>query len=241
MKKVIVFLITCILTSSIVIPTYSQAAVKQNSKLVQLSPATVQKAQVHEVKLRNTPIKYPQVKGLSSKKAEQKINTTLQKGAKVANQHRLKLLADEKEAKDKWTSDQGPWRPYEYVFTYKVPFNNAGKLSVVYYEYVYTGGAHGMTTGTTFNFDLKTGELVQLSTLIKGNEKKIQDYTYQQLQKKYSGYVLIKSPNEVTLNDKNRLWVFDREGIQLIFSEYEVAAYAAGMPEIVVPYKIFQL
>jgi len=240
MKKIIGFLITCVMTSSIVIPTYSQAAVKQSSKLVQLSPATVQKAQVYEVKLRNTPIKYPQVKGLSSKKAEHKINTTLQKGAKVANQHRLKLLADEKEAKAKWTSSQGPWRPYEYVFTYKVPINDAGKLSVVYYEYVYTGGAHGMTTGTTFNFDLNTGDQVQLSKLINGNEKSIQEYTYQQLQKKYSGYVLIKSPNEIVLNDKNRLWVFDQEGIKIIFSEYEVAAYAAGMPEIVVPYHIFQ-
>jgi outer membrane protein assembly factor BamB len=240
MKKVIGFLISCIMISSIVIPTYTQAAVKQNSNVVQLSPATVQKAQVYEVKLKNSPIKYPQVKGLNSKKAEQKINATLQKGAKVANKHRLKLLADEKEAKDKWTSSQGPWRPYEYVFTYKVPFNDAGKLSVVYYEYVYTGGAHGMTTGTTFNFDLNTGDLIQLSKLIKGNEKSIQDYTYQQLQKKYSGYVLIKSPNEIELKDKNRLWVFDQEGIKLIFSEYEVAAYAAGMPEIVVPYHIFQ-
>lgn len=240
MKTLIGFLISSIMIGFILIPTYTQAAVKQNSKMVQYSPATVQKAQVYEVKLKNSPIRYPQVKGLSSKKAEQKINATLLKGAKVANQHRLKLFVDEKEAKDKWTSDQGPWRPYEYVFTYKVPFDDAGKLSVVYYEYVYTGGAHGLTSGTTYNFDLKTGNLIQLSELIKGNEKTIQDYTYQQLQKNYSGYVLITSPKEITLNDKNRLWVFDQQGIKFIFSQYEVAAYVAGMPEIVVPYNIFQ-
>lgn len=240
MKKITGCLITCIIASSLIIPNHSKAAIKQDSKVVQLAPTTLKKANINEVKLKNSPIKYPQVKGLSSKKAEQKINYTLQKGAQLANQHRLKLFADEKEAKKKWDSSQGPWRPYEYLFTYKVPFNDQGKLSVMYNEYVYTGGAHGMTTGTTYNFDTKTGDLIPLSKLIKGKEKSIRDYTYQQLQKKFNGYILIKSPKEIILDDQKRLWVFDKEGIKLIFSEYEVAAYAAGMPEIVLPYKLYK-
>ena len=56
----------------------------------------------------------------------------------------------------------------------------------------------------------------------------------------YKGYVLIKSPNEIDLSDKNRLWAFDHAGIKLIFKEYEVAAYAAGMPEVFIPVQVYQ-
>lgn len=236
MKKMYLFAFLFVITNAMLLPCNINAELNQNNKTLQLAPTTVQKAKIYAVKLKNSPIKYPQVRGLSNKNAELKINATLQQGAQLANQHRIKLFADEKEAKKNWDASQGPWRAYEYVFTYKVPFNDSGKLSVIYNEYSYTGGAHGMTIGTTYNFDTMTGNIIPLSKLIKGKEKSIQDYTYQQLQKKYSGYILIKSPNEIILNDKNRLWVFDKVGIKLIFNEYEVAAYVAGMPEIVVPF-----
>jgi Deacetylase PdaC/Protein of unknown function (DUF3298) len=238
MRKFYRLAMTTIIASSFILPIHSKAEITQNSKFVQLAPT--EKATIYEMKIKNTPIKYPQEKGLKNGQAQQKINSTLKNGAELANKNRLKLLADEKEAKKKWNSSQGPWRPYEYVFTYKVPFNHLDHLSVIYYEYYYTGGAHGMTTGTTYNFDMKTGDLIPLSKLIDSKTKIIQEFTYQQLQKKFSGYILIKSPNEIILNDKDRLWVFDKAGIKLIFNEYEVAAYAAGMPEIVVPYQVFQ-
>ncbi|PEJ58177.1 MULTISPECIES: DUF3298 and DUF4163 domain-containing protein [unclassified Bacillus (in: firmicutes)] len=195
---------------------------------------------ISEQKLNDAPIKYPQISGAPNSTAQQTINNLLKQGADTANNNRLKLLEDEKEAKAKWDSSQGPWRPYEYVFTYKVLYNNLDKLSIIYKEYSYTGGAHGMTTGTTYNFDVKTGEIVPLSKLINENTKSVQEYAYQQLQKKYKGYVLIKSPNEIDLSDKNRLWAFDHAGIKLIFKEYEVAAYAAGMPEVFIPVQVYQ-
>ncbi|WP_179194751.1 DUF3298 and DUF4163 domain-containing protein [Bacillus sp. EAC] len=232
MKYFFRMIVVIIFSSLTIMPSSTKAEVKQ------LAP--IEKAQIYKVKLKNSPITYPQVKGLKNRIAQEKINATLRKGADLANKNRLKLLFEEKEAKKKWTSSQGPWRPYEYIFTYKVPFNDRNKLSVIYNEYSYTGGAHGMTVGTTYNFNINTGEIIPLSKLINNKAKVIQQYAYQQLQKKYSGYILIESPNEIALNDKNRLWVFDQKGIKLIFGEYEVAAYAAGMPEVVVPYHMYK-
>lgn len=238
MKKFIYYFLLIIMTSSINLAGIKNIDAETKVKIQENSLA--RHIKITEQKLNNAPIKYPQISGASNQAAQQKINNILKQGAELANNNRLKLLEDEKEAKAKWDSSQGPWRPYEYVFTYKVLYNNLDKLSVIYNEYSYTGGAHGMTIGTTFNFDVKTGEIVPLSKLINENTKSVQEYAYQQLQKKYKGYVLIKSPNEIDLTDKNRLWAFDHAGIKLIFKEYEVAAYAAGMPEVFIPLQVYQ-
>ncbi|WP_158095112.1 DUF3298 and DUF4163 domain-containing protein [Gottfriedia luciferensis] len=238
MKKLIYYFLLGMLINSIHLSStkYVEAETRDLNK----QDSLIRHIKISEQKIENSPIRYPKISGASNSNAEQKINLTLKQGAELANNNRLKLIEDEKEAKNKWNASQGPWRPYEYVFTYKVPYNNLDKLSVIYKEYLYTGGAHGMTVGTTTNFDVKTGNIVQLSDLINGNTKAVQEYAYQQLQKKYKGYVLIKSPNEINLDDKNRLWQFDHAGIKLLFKEYEVAAYAAGMPEAFIPLQVYQ-
>ncbi|WP_129690088.1 DUF3298 and DUF4163 domain-containing protein [Gottfriedia acidiceleris] len=238
MKKFLFYFLLIIMTSSINLGSIKFVNAETKAQINENS--LTRHIKITEQKLNDAPIKYPQISGASNSTAQQKINSILKQGADLANSNRLKLLEDEKEAKSKWDASQGPWRPYEYVFTYKVLYNNLDKLSVIYNEYSYTGGAHGMTMGTTFNFDVKTGEVVPLSKLINENTKSVQEYAYQQLQKKYKGYVLIKSPNEIDLSDKNRLWAFDHAGIKLIFKEYEVAAYAAGMPEVFIPVQVYQ-
>lgn len=238
MRTLFGMVISIVISSLILLPNQLEAEVTQNSKFIQLAPTN--EIEIYERKILNSPIKYPQIKGLENTTAEQEINLTFRAGAELANKQRLKLLADEKEAKEKWNSSQGPWRPYDYVFTYKIPFYDQNHSSVIYNEYFYTGGAHGMSIGTTYNFNTKNGDLIPLSKIIGKKTKVIQKFVYQQLQKQYRGYILIKSPDEIDLNDKDRLWVFDKDGIKLIFKEYEVAAYAAGMPEIFVPYQVFK-
>jgi hypothetical protein len=218
--------------------SHVKAEVNQTTKVVQLS--RINKAVIYEKRLKNSPIIYPQVRGLKNQNAQRNINATLLKGAQSANKDRLKLIQQEIKDKKDWKVSMGPWRPYEYKFTNKVPYNENNRLSVIYYQYIYTGGAHGNTVGSTFNFNTMTGELIPLSKVINGKQEVVQNYTYNSLQKKYEGYTLIHSPSEIDLTDKVRLWAFDKSGIKLIFNEYEVAAYAAGMPEIVIPYSIYK-
>ena len=220
------------------IPNQVKAKVHQTTKLTQLS--LTKKAVIYEKRIKNSPIFYPQIKGLANQNAQRKINTTLLKEAQSANKNRLKLLEEEKIEKKNWKSSLGPWRPYDYKFTYKVPYNDHNRLSVIYYQYIYTGGAHGNTKGITINFNTSTGDVIPLSKLINVKQKAVQTYAYNSLQKKYKGYTLIHSQNEIVLTDKDRLWVFDKIGIKLIFNQYEVAAYAAGMPEIVIPSSIYK-
>ena len=218
------------------LPNYVNAKVNQ----IPVQQNATKKAVIYEKYLENSPIIYPQVKGLANQKAQRKINAALLKKAQSANKNRLKLLEDEKVAKKHWKSSLGPFRPYEYKFTYKVPYNANNRLSVIYYQYIYTGGAHGNTKGITFNFNTSTGEVIPLSKMINGKQKAVQTHAYSSLQKKYKGYTLIHSQNEIVLTDKDRLWFFDKNGIKLIFNQYEVAAYAAGMPEVVIPSSIYK-
>ncbi|MBP0725637.1 DUF3298 and DUF4163 domain-containing protein [Bacillus sp. RG28] len=238
MKKIVLFILMLMLSISPFFSNEVKAKAHQTTKLSQL--ALTKKAVIYEKRIKNSPIFYPQIKGLANQKAQRKINATLLKEAQSANKNRLKLLEDERIAKKDWKSSLGPWRPYEYKFTYKIPYNDNNHLSVIYYQYIYTGGAHGNTKGRAINFNTSTGEVIPLSKVINGKQKVIQNYAYNILQKKYKGYTLIHSANEIALSDQDRLWVFDKSGIKLIFNEYEVAAYAAGMPEVVIPSPIYK-
>ncbi|WKL00624.1 hypothetical protein Q0F98_26885 [Paenibacillus amylolyticus] len=48
-----------------------------------------------------------------------------------------------------------------------VKYNAKEKLSVVYEDHVYTGGAHGMDATKSYNYDLRTGKELKLSEYVK--------------------------------------------------------------------------
>jgi uncharacterized protein (UPF0333 family) len=177
-------------------------------------------------------LRYPQVTGLASKTAEQKINAAFLKHIQGSYKAYLEMLKEEQK-------DHTKHFPYQYDVSYKVQYASSNQLSLLFYDYEYTGGAHGMTAVTSLNFDAKTGKQYNLTDMVNTKSKvlKVQKYAYQVLHKQYPDFV--QKVSDVAIN-KNTQFYYTKGGIYLLFQEYDVAPYAAGNPVVKIPQSLYK-
>ena len=184
-------------------------------------------------------INYPKIEGLISSDAQRKINNTILNHIKNSYQNKLDLekqeIIDRQEFPELF--------PYEYETYYSVKYNKNNVLSILIYDYRYLGGAHGSTTVASYNFDVITGNQTTLNSVAKTNSAylKMEKYARVDLlnQNAKMGMVFTELLHELNI-DNNRPFYFYDNGIVVKFYEYEVAAYAAGMPEVKIPYSVFR-
>ncbi len=235
MKKILFAFLAAALTFALVKPLPIGAKEKMSSNTqVVVKPVTVTK-----VKIKNKPVTYPQISKVKDQNARKKINEFLKtKGLNAAKAY-TKFKAIEAKDKAEWDESLGDWWGYEYDYSYKVKYNENNQLSIIFYTYTYLGGAHGMTAGQSYNFDVKTGKLYKLTSTINGKTTAVKEAAFNTLSEQYDYELFISKPSEIVLNDRSTLWTFDKKGIRLIFSQYEVLPYAAGMPEVVIPSSVY--
>lgn len=217
-----------------------EAFIKKSSSVKYETPSKA-KLQALGVKIVNNKYKdefqYPQVQGLISHTAQKKINEVIQNHINSSYKSALELKKEE--LTDKEVS-QGK---YSYEVSYEVKYNKNNLLSILIYDYTYTGGAHGSTVVTAYNFDVLTGNQVKLTNIVGKNSKltKLKKYTKTDLlnQQKELGTVFTDELDGLTF-DNNRPFYFYDNGIVVKFQQYEVAPYAAGMPEVKIPYSVFK-
>lgn len=188
-------------------------------------------------------LKYPQVSGLSSKKAQKKINQILDKHIQGSYNNYLQLKKNMEEYKKEANCKELPSScSYKYGTTYKIKYNQNGKLSINMHDYMYSGGAHGLSYVATYNFNLSNGKLYKLSDILttKAKFEKVTKYA-----KKYiRNHPKIFFADDTTLHDfkvtNSNQFYFTNKGFYLIFQEYEVAPYAVGNPIIKIPSTVYQ-
>lgn len=107
-------------------------------------------------------------------------------------------------------------------------------------EYTFTGGAHGMTTVTTLNFNMQTHRLLQLSDLFE-RRTKVAD-TLSVIARAELRQNLGEMLNEeiVDLGTEPKLANFSRfmlapRDLVIFFEPYAVAPYAAGVQVVSIP------
>ena len=133
--------------------------------------------------------------------------------------------------------------PYEYDVSYEVKYNKNNVLSILIYDYTYMGGVHGLASVASYNFDMITGKQITLSSVAKTNSAytKMERYARVDLlnQNAKMGMVFTEYLHELDIDNSRPFYFYDN-GIVVKFYEYEVAAYAAGMPEVKIPYSVFR-
>ena len=118
---------------------------------------------------------YPQVINLKNKSAQDKINATLKQYIQTAYNGYLNNKAEEKERRQDYFNKNGHEVPkeeeyrytYEYTVSYEVKFNENNLLSIVMNDDMYTGGAHGTTIVTSYNFNILTGQQLFVGDIAK--------------------------------------------------------------------------
>ncbi|MFT8322541.1 MAG: DUF3298 and DUF4163 domain-containing protein [Bacillus sp. (in: firmicutes)] len=186
----------------------------------------------------NKNLKYPVVSNLKNKTAQGKINTVLTnhiKKSALAYQELMKQMKEDK--KKDFCKDSPSGCQYEYVTNFETKYNKRNKLSILYYDYQFTGGAHGNTIVTSYNFNNKNGHLYTLDDFFTSDKmyKKVTDYAKSYMLKHPD--IFYPDSNDYSsfkVTNKTQFYFAD-DGLYLIFQQYEVGPYVSGTPAIKIP------
>ena len=109
-------------------------------------------------------------------------------------------------------------------------------LSYTMTKYTYTGGAHGMTSETALNFDMKTGSLLTEGDFFKEGYK-------EKLPALLSGHLAssLENPADTSMLftreiGPNGNFMVSPEGVTYIYNQYEIGPYVMGAIRVTVPW-----
>lgn len=136
-----------------------------------------------------------------------------------------------------------PIRLFEIYYIPNITYNENCFISLYYDKYVYTGGAHGQTYRTSDSWNLNSGSRVTLCELFVNSEFKILDYfkknimeqIKQNKEKEEFMYFDDYSKRIAEYFDINNFYLTP-EGVIIYFQQYDLAPYASGIPEFLIPY-----
>jgi hypothetical protein len=105
------------------------------------------------------------------------------------------------------------------------------------------GAAHPYHLTRTLNFDLETGQALSLDMLFRPDSDfltVIAAFCSAELATREIGFELGFSSGADPLPENYRNWNLTYEGLLITFDEYQVAPYAAGMQQVLVPFDYLQ-
>ncbi|WP_281533055.1 WG repeat-containing protein [Anaerocolumna aminovalerica] len=180
---------------------------------------------VKEVKYKPSKyvsVYYPVVVGLKSKETEKKINNKLNE---LFISHRKSITAeDQLSVEDSFTAELE---------------NQLLVIKQIGYDYPF-GAAHGMPIKNYYYCNIKTGEFYTLKDLfIKDSDyiTTINHIIKEMIAKEETNESSMLFPNsfKTILEDHN--FYLTKEGLVIYFYPYDIAPYAAGFPEFVIPFE----
>jgi len=169
------------------------------------------------------------------------------KGLLMQEVNNFKTTAEEnfKARNETSTTDETIVSDFSYNSGWTVEQLNNKVVSFVIYTDFYQGGAHGGHKIYTFNYDVKNKREVTLDSLFNGTKsylEKISKYSVNdlknQLQMESNSLPNMAMLEEGTAPIKNNFSRFTvaTNSVTFYFEEYQVAPYAAGQKEVIIPF-----
>ena len=119
---------------------------------------------------------------------------------------------------------------WDQVSEMKVHSEQNGFLTVNYSGYGYTGGAHGYAYENYKVADTKNQKIVHLEDIVDVSKVNWNEVLLSRIE---GGKDMIFEPEKLTYNQN---FYFDQEKITFVYGQYEIAAYAAGIIPVEVPF-----
>lgn len=248
MKKNKLYLLSAIIMCNLFLLNfeniYKQNIIKHNEMTVfastKINNTTVEsKPNIYEKDYIKVSLDIPIILGLNNKEIEKSINDRI-KNIIVLSKDNVESLA--KEDAEQSVKNGYDITQYNFFNKYRVNYNKDNILSLTLILYQYTGGAHGSTNEVTYNFDLNTGKIGVLKDFLGNNTdyrslivNKIRD----DIEKQPENY-FVETINNFNGIPFNQQFYLDSDGVVIYFNEYEIAPYAAGIPEFKIPYNSFK-
>lgn len=112
--------------------------------------------------------------------------------------------------------------------------------------YGYEGGAHGYYGYNGATFDVKSGKKLELEDILSDAEgfyDEAVSYIIKELEENYKEDLFPEYKETVETNTFSEsstvCWYLNNTGIVIVYGLYEVTPYAAGVPEVILPYNEF--
>ncbi|MCE7869997.1 DUF3298/DUF4163 domain-containing protein [bacterium CPR1] len=178
-------------------------------------------------------IVYPRVSVPGNHKATRMINEVLDREAQAQV---ASFRKDFNESGKEMPAEIPPW---SLTSSFTEEYQTDRFLVFLQSGYLYTGGAHGMPLLDAFIFDLASGKRLTMADLyLPGYLDVLSRFTRRKLQ---ADKDLIGEADWVITGTEpkpeNFTVVFPTaKGLQVVFPPYQVAAYASGMPRVLVPF-----
>ena len=132
-------------------------------------------------------------------------------------------------------------RPFEVASDYKITLNRCQYLSYYIDFYQYTGGAHGITTRKTYNFNIKDKKSIELKDLfVQGYDYKkvINNEIARQIQKDKDNF--FEEGKAFKGISDNQRFTIGQKGIDIYFQLYDIAPYVYGIPTFNISYELLK-
>jgi len=186
--------------------------------------------------LVDVELNIPQIEGLKNEQVQSAINRHFMEDANALKDD---LEAEADEAKRGSEQSGYTFQPYGLWSICEKYCENGDILSLYVDYYTYTGGAHGSTERRAYNYDLQTGERLELKDLFK------MGYDYKAaLNEQVKARIAARPENYFDgdmgfqgINESN--FYLENNILMLYFDEYEIAPYAVGIPQFKLPLNLF--
>ncbi len=136
-------------------------------------------------------------------------------------------------------TNEYPVRMFESVVNYNVTYNRDCTLSLYFDRYEYTGGAHGMTVRYSDTWNLQDGRRIELGEIYPAYASEITDIIIAEIATKMhsgEGWYFEDYEKNVAEYFNPQHFYLKSAGLVVYFQLYEIAPYASGIPEFMIPY-----
>lgn len=203
-----------------------------NTKKIELGEKSINK----NLEYLKEDIKMPQLLNGNDEKKINLINS-------VINNDILPKVEEVEKVSKEYFEDSGqekPRFPYEIYSRYTLSEDNNLIISLYNDYYEYLGGAHGMTTRTSYTIDKEKESLLSLSDLFVKEynySNKINEEIKREISKNPENY--FDSGSEFKGISENQSFYIEDDNLVIYYQLYELAPYVFGFPEFKIPLKLF--
>lgn len=164
-------------------------------------------------------------------------NYNLSKAMQLKKYAETVLLKQAQETFEYNNANGYPIMVFELIYEYNITYNNNNIISLYADEYIFSGGAHGLTTRTSQNWNMQCSKQITLSDLFPNNpyylidilkniNKQIEDQIANGTNQYFDNYCKLVLEtfkiNQFYINSNNEFAVY--------FQSYDIAPYSSGIP-----------
>ena len=115
--------------------------------------------------------------------------------------------------------------------------NSDNILSIMVTYYKYAGGAHGYYENVAYNIDIRNGKFLKLKDLFK-EEVDYKNVINEEIRRQIEELIKLDEENKgvyefKSISDNQKFYIQD-DNLVIYFDLYEIAPYAAGIPEFII-------